>query len=301
VYDNASGDETEEIVAGLMQKDSRVKYHCHPENIGSYNNFNYGIQEVETPFFSLLSDDDVLAPEFYENAVKAFMQYPRAMLSCMATIVVDTELNVISPPIAVTETKLYEAGEAVTGMIEVSIPSTWSGILFRKEVKEQIGLIDTNVGHNADGGFVYHAAARMPVIVTPGIGAVLMAHGESTSGTAPALSGAWAKWWDTMMQSISEDDNVPLVTREYFKRRPHPDYRSIGIAQVGRALARGDYKFAKAAAQGVRECGYPLRGKMLELLTWVCKIIPLQRVVVALRKLWRYFHASRSKILHRKY
>src|SRR4030067_3693919 len=69
VYDNASGDETEEVVAELMQKDSRVRYHRHPENIGLFNNFNYGLQEIETSFFSLLSDDDVLVPTFYENTI----------------------------------------------------------------------------------------------------------------------------------------------------------------------------------------------------------------------------------------
>ncbi|MCR4298181.1 MAG: glycosyltransferase, partial [Gallionella sp.] len=67
VYDNASGDETESVVdetesvvKEIARHDPRVKYHRHPRNIGSYNNFNYGIREVETEFFSLLSDDDVL-------------------------------------------------------------------------------------------------------------------------------------------------------------------------------------------------------------------------------------------------
>ena len=64
VADNASGDNTAEAVAEIYGHDSRVAYYCHPKNIGSYPNFNFGIQQVETPFFSLLSDDDALAPDF---------------------------------------------------------------------------------------------------------------------------------------------------------------------------------------------------------------------------------------------
>ena len=34
VYDNASGDETPEVVAQFAARDPRVKYHVHPRNIG---------------------------------------------------------------------------------------------------------------------------------------------------------------------------------------------------------------------------------------------------------------------------
>jgi len=51
IYDNASGDETPEVVAEFAKHDSRIKYYCHPENIGALNNFNYGMERVNTPFF----------------------------------------------------------------------------------------------------------------------------------------------------------------------------------------------------------------------------------------------------------
>ena len=60
VYDNASGDETREVVSQFALRDSRVKYHVHPRNIGMMENFAFGISDVETPFFSILSDDDFL-------------------------------------------------------------------------------------------------------------------------------------------------------------------------------------------------------------------------------------------------
>ena len=52
------------VVTELMKNDSRVTYDCHPADIGSYGNFNHGIRSVRTPFFSLLSDDDFLVPDY---------------------------------------------------------------------------------------------------------------------------------------------------------------------------------------------------------------------------------------------
>ena len=101
VYDNASGDDTENVVMDMMKKDARIRYYRHPENIGSYPNFNYGIRHVQTPFFSLLSDDDLLAPQFYEETMKAFQLYPQAMMACMPTLVVDTQLNIMTRPIQI--------------------------------------------------------------------------------------------------------------------------------------------------------------------------------------------------------
>ena len=302
VYDNASGDETEEVVAQMTKKDSRVRYYRHPENIGSFNNFNYGLQEVKTPFFSLLSDDDVLVPTFYEEAIKAFRQYPETMLVCMPTIVVDSRLNVISGPSQVMNMTFYAQGEAVKGMIEVNIPATWTGIVFRKEVREQIGLINPDAGPQADGGFVYHAAARFPLAVIPGVGAVLMAHDNSTSGTVPPMGIEYVDWWNTMMQTIYEDDKFPLSVKEYIlSKHLHPNYKNIGITQVARSLARGDYKYARESARGISECGYPVTGRILELLTWGCKLAPLQKIIVIARNLWRYFHGRRHRTLHQKY
>ena len=301
VYDNASGDDTENVVMDMMKKDARIRYYRHPENIGSYPNFNYGIRHVQTPFFSLLSDDDLLAPQFYEETMKAFQLYPQAMMACMPTLVVDTQLNIMTRPIQIPEAKLYAPGEAIPGMIEAHIPATWTAILFRTEVRDEIGLIDINVGPQADGGYVYYAAAKLPVVAVPGLGAVLMSHDASTSGTVPPMSSRYAIWWNTMLQKIAADEKVPPHMRDFLRHPPHHDYRRIGIAQAFRALARGEYRYAREASHGVAECGYPLTAKWLNAIAWCCKRAPLRWIVLAIRTLRRAFNACRKWILQRRY
>src|SRR5579863_6759827 len=78
VLDNASSDNTANFVSLLSEQDSRIKYHRHSTNIGAAANFKYGYEQVNTPFFSFLSDDDVLLPGFYERAYQLLTKYPEA-------------------------------------------------------------------------------------------------------------------------------------------------------------------------------------------------------------------------------
>ena len=301
VLDNASGDETRDVVQQIRKKDNRVSYYCHDKNIGPYPNFNYGIQEVNTPFFSLLSDDDILTRNFYENALKAFQQYPDAMLACMDTVVINTDIRIISPPIATVKLRRYAPGEAVKGMIECSIPATWTGIVFRTIVRERIGLIDTNVGPNADGVYVYYAAAKLPIVTTPGIGGVLMAQDFSVSRTAPPMGTYYKNWWNAMVDKITADDKVPAIVGEYLNEIPQLNYRRIGIAQVGRSIALGDLDYATQAARGIKECGYPITGEIMKFIVWCVDKLPLGWLIGGARSYRRYMYSLRSNRLHRKY
>ena len=70
----------------LLNEDNRVHYHRHPVNIGSTPNFVFGMDRVDTPYFSLLSDDDVLLPSFYESALEGFRRHPEAIFSACSVI-----------------------------------------------------------------------------------------------------------------------------------------------------------------------------------------------------------------------
>ncbi len=61
-----------------LRLDARVHYFCHPHNIGMIANFSYAIESVQTPYFSMLCDDDLLLPKFYEIALACFKTNPEA-------------------------------------------------------------------------------------------------------------------------------------------------------------------------------------------------------------------------------
>lgn len=69
------------IVAEMNEKDKRIQYFRHPRNIGQLNNFNFGLSHVNTPFFSSVSDDDVLLPGFYQKALRCFKRHPEILFA----------------------------------------------------------------------------------------------------------------------------------------------------------------------------------------------------------------------------
>src|SRR5215218_7254519 len=67
VSDNASEDDTAEVVAGF--DDPRVRYIRLDENIGLVGNHNQMLERVETEYVLILPDDDLAYPELLETTV----------------------------------------------------------------------------------------------------------------------------------------------------------------------------------------------------------------------------------------
>ena len=69
VADNCSPDNTAEVVAGF--DDPRIRYVKHAENLGANGNFNYCVEHARGEYLLLLSDDDLIDPDFLQTCVEA--------------------------------------------------------------------------------------------------------------------------------------------------------------------------------------------------------------------------------------
>ena len=164
VYDNASWDETADVVAEIAKKDARVKYHCHTENIGAIKNFIYGMDRVETPLFTLLSDDDLILPNFFEIGLAALEKAPEAIFFAGATIRADFEGNIWSIPLDSWRDGVYYPPEGLLEMLKKGHPE-WTGIIFRKEVLSKDG-IDVMTGVVSDLDFELRIAAKHIIVIS---------------------------------------------------------------------------------------------------------------------------------------
>jgi len=170
VYDNASGDETASVVTEIAKTDARIKYHCHTENIRSEGNFTYEMEHVETPFFSFLSDDDILLPEFYQTAMEGFENFPDA------TIHMTNKGRIACVPLSDWQRDgYYIPPDGLLEMLEKGHP-TWAAILFRKKVIEKIGAFDQDLSVAHDLDFELRIAARFPFVVSQKPCAILVLH-----------------------------------------------------------------------------------------------------------------------------
>lgn len=251
VFDNASGDETASVVKELSLVDPRVKYYCHAENIGIYPNFIFGVESVRTPFFSLLSDDDVLLPGFYQEAMQAFERCPDAVMSATATFRVIGNHTIFGAPILGWKPGYYPPPEGMLSMLRHGHPE-WTGIVIRREIWDKVKGLDLSIGPSNDLDFELRVAAHYPIVVTTTPGAIFVRHISSVSGSG-MVELTWPGYL-RMLEKITSDEGIPEQARQEADRLVRNEIRyrlfvTHGIASV--AFRRWDD--ACRAAQILKE------------------------------------------------
>lgn len=300
VYDDASGDETGSVVAEIAKADPRVRYFCHPKNIGWLKGFAYAIEHVDTPFFSLLGDDDLLLPRFFETALVGFQRHPEAMFSATASIWMDDQGHVVGAPVLRWEPGFYLPPEGLRTMLKRG-HAEWPGILFRREILDKVGSLDEQAGGPADVDLEFRIAARFPFVISTEPGAIFVAHSLSIS-SGSRFDTAWPGWLK-VIRDLAEDEGIPSDVRRYAarvltKRLRRNLFWSIGFGSIVRRNWEDAYK-----AAGVLGNYYHLNARALLLRTsaMACQYLPLAyhflRLLYTLRKLFR----RKNRRLQRKY
>lgn len=70
IVDDASSDETENIVLSIIQNDSRIKFHKLSQNSGPAVARNIAIEKASGDFMTFIDADDIWFPTFIENNIK---------------------------------------------------------------------------------------------------------------------------------------------------------------------------------------------------------------------------------------
>jgi hypothetical protein len=271
VYDNASRDETARVVAGLAAEDSRVHYQTHPENIGALKNFNYGLGRVDSEYFSLLSDDDLLLPHFYEQAMQGFADYPTAQFVATPVILVDERGKVVLVTGSEWVPGLYPVPTALLQMAQRE-HFVWTGVLFRREVLE-LGLLDAETGLSSDMDLLLRIAGRHAIAVSPRPGAIFFIHTASPS-SYPRLQQYWPSW-ARIIAKVGEIEQLAPHVRQAAQRgleqRLARALFRIGILSSSRGY---DNEALLAATTLQSRYGSRLKPMLLRGLVRMCRWLP---------------------------
>jgi glycosyltransferase involved in cell wall biosynthesis len=287
IYDNASGDETATVVREFAETDPRVEYHCHKGNIGGFRNFVYGMKEVKTPFFSCLSDDDVLLPDFLRKALEGFDRHPAAVFSSLATIHIDDTGTIWSVPLLAWHEGLYTPPQGLLAMLKYRHPD-WTAILFRREVMDKVGGLDEETGAPSDLDYELRIAARWPIVISKEPGALLVSHSNARTNMEP-LEALWPAW-QKMIRNLSEDKRIPYDVRSYAKESMLRFFRSHYIPLGGMSfVVNKDWRHVELAATILREHYHQrFRPRLLRGLAWSARNLPptfqVMSLLNALRK-----------------
>ena len=281
VYDNASGDETSEVVAEIARRDPRVKYFCHSTNIGAFANFQHGLQHVETPFFSFLSDDDVLLPGFYAAAMAGFQNYPDAMLWAGVTVRMDPAGQVYDARVERWPREGRYAGAEGVAQMTGGLAPTWTGAVIRRDVLETVGLLDEAVGSPSDLDWMLRIAVRHPYIICKRPVALFLIHPGSASETGP-FSAVWPGW-KKMIENVTSCGPLCAADRERVAALLNADACRMLFRRAAGALAKSDYSYVQDAAtvlSGHYDRYWP--STFLKILKIACSKIPPVQVLYTL-------------------
>jgi glycosyltransferase involved in cell wall biosynthesis len=273
VFDNCSGDETGDIVRGMMARHQGIEYHCHDRNIGGAANFEHAIRSIRTPYFSLLSDDDYLLPDFYRKGVAALEIHGQAMFWAGITLNVD-ECGVVWDARLERWPRegLFLPPDGAMFMTGGMAP-TWTGVLFRREVLDRIGCPDQETLGPSDLDYLLRIGATCPFLVEKHPAAVFTLSSDSYSATQP-LSGFWPGWV-RMIEKMRNLEGLQPAFRERFTQALDLDARRMLLRRAINALASNRPDFALDAALAL-ESHYRshLPAKGLRATAWLWAHLP---------------------------
>lgn len=299
VYDNASGDKTASVVAEMAKTDDRINYHCHPENIGAFRNFAYGLEKIDTPFFSFLSDDDVLLPEFFETAMQGFKNHLDAAFFAGSAITMTNKGEVLSVPLLHWPREgYYLPSEGLLRMFGGKHPA-WTAVIFRKEVKDQIGGFDQDVGPPIDLDFELRIASRFPFVISKKPCAILVQHDSSFGATAD-YRFVWPGWLK-MIRNLVQDKRIPSEIRKEAEYQLMNDFKGflflLGLSSIERKNFEGGYMAGK-----ILRNYDPARAAVLLCTAFVSEYItPLHYCFVGLSKIYRLCKRNRFRSQQRQF
>jgi glycosyltransferase involved in cell wall biosynthesis len=243
VCDNASGDETGDVVEALAAGDPRVRYHVQPRNLGAFANFRSGLEAVRTPWFGFLSDDDVLLPSFYATARAALEAAPEGAFFCGQTVVWDPRDggHRVSPRRGWVP-GLHAAGTHAAEMAAALF--TWTSCLFPAELGRSAW--PPLEGAFGDLAFLVRAAARAPFVVALEPCSVFTSwSGGAFAGTPPA---ALREGYAGIRALLAGDPALSEVQGREVLRRLEEVERGVLEARLKAAFASGDWAAFDAVA-----------------------------------------------------
>jgi glycosyltransferase involved in cell wall biosynthesis len=242
ICDNDSGDQTEHVVAEMCAADNRITYIKRSNNIGPGPNMVQAVSEVETPFFSLLNDDDFLLPGFYQDALNALSKQSNIGFVCAKTLSVDADSGSMFPRNSDWQAGVYPPSNSSSSKMFAS-HFVQSGVLMKTCLTKIIGPFDL-LGN--DVLFMTLAASAESFAVLDSYGAVFTYHSKSYSVAQGLSSEPDAKLHEAMLSTMGfvvrsalPDDrkfNLILLVVHY--------YNLILDSQTLRALAQSDREYA---------------------------------------------------------
>jgi hypothetical protein len=175
-----------------------------------------------------------------------------------------------------------------------------NGVLFKRDVREQFGLVDKNL-YTLDSDLLLRIAAHAPFVVSHEPCAVFVVHPGSTT----VNKHVWylGHDWPIILDKLRNDSLIPAEVRKHTEssllRSLERDAFHVGI----QSAARRKFVDARAAAKVLREQYHqPRRARAVASVAMVCRwILPAHWALALAYKLQHLRYRTAERDLQERY
>jgi glycosyltransferase involved in cell wall biosynthesis len=152
IIDNASTDNSAEILTKIASEDGRVEVRVHQSNHGHIASFNEGVEWASSDYFMLLNADDMLAPQCLARAASLMDTYPDISFTHGREIILHTSDTL--PPLDRTNRSSWEISLGLTFIENICRtglnPVGGSTVIVRTNAQKEAGCYRAELPHTAD-------------------------------------------------------------------------------------------------------------------------------------------------------
>ncbi len=209
ILDNASTDDTSDLLDRLQKRYSSIIVTRQKTNVGAVSNFVDGFTNVETEFFLPLADDDELAPGFLKNALR-IAQADDELGAVIHSTEVRQNARFVSASQSDLKGKQYPRDHLIS-FLKHGHYYSWSSILWRKRVLTDINIrsIFEQFGPPADVWFQFYIFLKHPVFISNTPGSIFNLHENQASsvlGLTPLTLNQVGRLLDAIKSSLIKSD-----------------------------------------------------------------------------------------------
>jgi glycosyltransferase involved in cell wall biosynthesis len=179
VLDDASTDDSVEIIQKYCKLDSRVRLVENKSTLGLVKNWNQCLDVAIGPLVQLLLSDDLVDPNYLLVTSRIFDANPNIGFVAASCRYIDSNGTIIHPGVS-QPAKLYKAGdEAVSFLLTRSFPHV-SSIIYQKKCFDHLGKFDERLKYGPDIEMETRIASKFDFYHVGSVYTSFRRHGSNT-------------------------------------------------------------------------------------------------------------------------
>ncbi|MEC4811770.1 MAG: glycosyltransferase family 2 protein [Scytonema sp. PMC 1069.18] len=223
VLDNASDDDTEMVVRSLAKQDQRITYIKHETNIGFARNWNRIIEVNQSPYLTIVPDDDLILPGFIRQSVEALDEHPSAGFSLALAEFIDDNCTILP--------QKQDTGDMPDGLVNgleyIDLCIAWRGCsiytattMMRAAALAEVGSFDSPHSWNTiDSNLSFRLAAQFDIVFLRKELAQIRAHPGQISDNPWQKFAVLAESIDAIAYLLQSDRAADATYRQQLAER----------------------------------------------------------------------------------